>query len=354
MGRTRLAAGVFAALVASAAARAEAVTGTAADVAAPRGSGFAVSADAALWSGAAQARMHLDASLALPEPLALQEVLGSATEAAAPTRRPKWIWIGAASAVAVGGSLYNAVSEKPHFPFHVTHEGWFGRDTYAGGADKASHFVSYWGVSLILNEVNLAFGAPREQAILLASGASLLAGVATELGDGINKYGYSWEDVTMDALGAGAALAVVHFRLEDLVGFRIGLVPAPKSPVGGLGKDYSQEMYTADLKIAGLSRRLDFDPWIARFLMLSMTYGVKGYPYAPPEIRARMVGIEIGLNFGAIMQALGVPRQKWWGVCLYTLFDIVRFPYTAVGYRYDLNNGKWYGPDTGDSYPTGP
>ncbi len=46
-----------------------------------------------------------------------------------------------------------------------------------------------------------------------------------------------------------------------------------------------------------------------------------------------------------------MPKDKWWGVLLYTFFDIVRIPYTAVGYRYDVNNEKWYGPDTGNSFP---
>lgn len=266
-------------------------------------------------------------------------------------REPRWIWIGAFSAIAVGGSALNAYAEAPRFPWHVVKEGWFGRDTYVGGGDKASHFVSYYGVARVMNEVNLGLGANRDQSILIASGVSLLAGVATEIGDGTNKYGFSWEDLTMDALGAATALAIVHYRLDDLLGFRFGIVPAPTSRVGGLGKDYSNEIYTADLKIEGVGSRLCFNPGPARFLLLSATYGVKGYPYAPPEVRQRQIGIELGINFGEVLKALHVPPKKWWGVILYTFFDIVRIPYTAWGFRYDLNNGKWYGPDTGNSFP---
>lgn len=43
----------------------------------------------------------------------------------------------------MGGAALNASTETPHQSFHVTHEGFFGRNTYAGGADKASHFVDY-------------------------------------------------------------------------------------------------------------------------------------------------------------------------------------------------------------------
>ena len=98
---------------------------------------------------------------------------------------------------------------------------------------------------------------------------------------------------------------------------------------------------------------MDFNPGPARFLLLSTTYGVKGYPYSPPEVRQRQIGIELGINFEEVLKAVGVPRHKWWGVVLYTLFDIIRIPYTAWGFRYDLNGKTWYGPDTGDSFPGG-
>ncbi len=281
-------------------------------------------------------------------PLVLDE---PAVEVAPPPKPPQWVWIGAGAALAIGGSAANALQETPHFPFHVTHEGWFGENTYAGGADKASHFVSFYGVTRVMNEYNKAFRAGKEQAALLAAGTSFLAGLATELGDGTNKYGFSWEDLGADTLGAATGLLLVHYNLTDLVGFRFGIVPAPEAKVGGLGKDYSAEIYTGDLKIAGLGQRAKFNPGPARFLLLSFTYGTKGYPYGDPVVRQRQVGIEIGINFGEVLQALHVPKDKWYGVLLYTFFDIVRIPYTAVGYRYDVNNKKWYGPDTGNSFP---
>lgn len=315
---------------------------------------FERSADAFFQGRGAQAGFHLEGALEPRAPVRIQDAVGATREITEPTgRKPRWIWIGAGAAGAIVGSAYNAFSEDDELDFHVTHEGWFGRDTYVGGADKASHFVSYYAVTRIMNEYNLAFGASRDQAPLLAAGVSVLAGLATEIGDGTNRYGFSWEDLTMDTLGAAAGLAVLHFRVADLIGFRYGLVPYPETDQFGLGKDYSAEIYAADLKIAGLGHRMHFNPGPARFLLLSTTYGTKGYPYSPPEVRQRQVGIELGVNFGEVLTVLGVPRQKWWGVVLYTLFDIIRIPYTAWGFRYDLNGKTWYGPDTGDSFPGG-
>jgi hypothetical protein len=87
-----------------------------------------------------------------------------------------------------------------------------------------------------------------------------------------------------------------------------------------------------------------------KYLLLSVTYGSKGYPYALPEDRERQVGIEIGLNLQQILNDVGVTRDPWWGYALHMVADNIRFPFTAVGWRYDLNSGRWCGPDNGNKF----
>jgi uncharacterized protein YfiM (DUF2279 family) len=299
------------------------------------------------------------AAVVRPEAVVLEALPGAIfdtplLETSTAPPKPKWFWVGVGAALVIGGSAASAYTESPRYPWHFENEGWFGQNTYVGGADKASHFVSFYAVSRMVNEYNLAFHVPKYQAALLASVESFLGGLTTEIGDGTNKFGFSWEDLTMDALGAATGLAIMRYNLDDTFGFRAGWVPgAPDAERGGLGRDYSSEIYTADFKFKGIARRAHFNPGPAQFFLFSITYGTKGYPYDLPEVRERQLGFEIGINFGAIFEALKVPRNKWWGVCLYTLFDIIRFPYTAIGWRYDLNSGTWVGPDTGNTYPTG-
>ncbi len=160
----------------------------------------------------------------------------------------------------------------------------------------------------------------------------------------------------MDWLGAATSLAIGHYGLDDLIGFRAGLVPAPTAvccPYGGTGKDYTEEIYTGDLKIAGLGERARFNPGPARFLLVSVSYSAKGYPYADPLVRERQVGFELGINFGEILHAVGVPPDKWWSKLLYFAFDVIRIPYTQIGMYYDLNRGHWRGPSIGDTWPGG-
>jgi hypothetical protein len=141
----------------------------------------------------------------------------------------------------------------------------------------------------------------------------------------------------MDVLGAGTALLVTATRTDDLVGFRTSHLD-----------DYTHDVYSMDLKLAGVARRLGLSIGPLRYLFLSMTYGVKGYPDGSPAELERQVGIEIGLSLEEILNSAGARRDTWWGLLLHLVGDNIRFPFTAVGFRYDLNHKKWRGPNSGN------
>jgi hypothetical protein len=288
------------------------------------------------------------------------EPSASATPSAGPgaeKKPPSKLLTSLIAATAVAGAAANSFTESPHEPFHVTHEGWFGEDAYVGGADKASHFVDYYIISKELAFLFEKVGWERGQSIWLGLGVSLLAGLTAEFGDGTSQYGFSFEDLSMDAFGAGSAALIAALRAQDLVGFRRGFLLPPSGDdtccqVEGLGRDYSNEIYTADLKLAGVADRLRLKVGPLRYLLFSVTYATKGYPTGDPDFRERQVGFEIGLNLEEILNGFGVPRNTWWGYGLHFVLDNVRLPYTSVGFQYDLNHQQWYGPSNGNKYST--
>jgi hypothetical protein len=320
------------------------------------GSGFRESFARVIEESGASAGFEGGAVLNVPLDLETAALAAQMEVPPAEVKGPHTFWIGAASFGALAGSAYNSFTDGANQRFHFTNEGFFGRNTYAGGADKASHFVSYYVVAKLLSGVYAELGLPDDPARSLGAGISALAGFVTELGDGRGHYGFSYEDLVIDALGAATYLAIAHYGLGDLVGFSAGLVPTPPAvccPYGGFGTDYSQLVYSGDLKIAGLGKRAGFDPGPARFLLMSLTYGTKGYPYANPDLRERQIGAFVGVNFVEILRVAGVPEQKWWGKILYFLFDVIRIPYTQIGYQYDVNHARWHGPGIGNSFPGG-
>lgn len=257
--------------------------------------------------------------------------------------------------VFVASSLYAMASpwDWGFESYHFHNEGFFGRNTYAGGADKSSHFVISASLARELALLYDRQGHTETQSTALAFGLTFIAGAIVESGDAISPYGFSWEDLTADTLGAAAGLWLLRRGLNDLIGLRAGKVPTnlpvPEGHTPHFGANYSNEIYSADLKIAGLARRLRFDAGPARFLLASVTYGTKGYGYAPPlPVQERLLGFEVGLNMPEILNAVGVTETSWWGSLLHKALNFFRIPYTSFGFRYDLNHGRWHGPDTGN------
>jgi Predicted periplasmic lipoprotein (DUF2279) len=241
--------------------------------------------------------------------------------------------------------------------FGFANERWFQRDTYAGGADKASHIFLGYISTLTLQGVYRSLDKSPAQARGLALGVTVLTGAFIEIGDGFSKYGFSWEDIAANAIGAALATGLDVWGLKDSVGLRFGyvktLIPDACCRYGGYGDDYSKEVYSADLKLAGFLPRLGVKPGPARFFLLSVTYGTKGYRYSDEPLRERNVGLEVGLNLREVLLAVGVPETKWWGKALLAIGTYFRFPYTSFGWHYDLNHGTWSGPDTGDHFDPG-
>jgi len=276
-----------------------------------------------------------------------------------PQPKSRTLAVGLVTLGVLGGSIASSLDTgHERQSFHWANERWFQEDTYAGGGDKASHFVFYNGLSRELAVQYRLWGYGKDQATMMAFVTAAAAGLIVEVSDGLTVFGFSWEDFAMDTLGAGTAAVVTRLGLDDTVGFRFGKMPSAKPPAccrtPGIGKDYSTEVYTADLKIAGFARRLNVRPGVARFLLVSMSYGSKGYRYSPPEFRQRQIGLAVGINFPEVLAAARVPDDRWWGRALYFFFNFFRIPYTQIGVRYDLNQHKWHGPDAGNSYDPGP
>jgi hypothetical protein len=273
-------------------------------------------------------------------------------------RAPSRFWTYAIPPAVVAGFAANAFLETPHQSFHFTNEGWFGRTTYAGGADKASHLVDFYIISKELSYLYHTLGYSRTESIWLGLGVTLLGGLTNEFGDGFNRYGFSYQDLVMDTAGASLAALVSALGAHDLIGFRRGFLLPPYSdppgccPGDNVGQAYQSQIFTADLKLAGLARRLNLNVGPLRYLLLSVTYGTKGYATGIPALQERQLGVEVGLNAEEILNAVGVRRTTWWGYTLHVVLDNIRVPFTAVGFQVDLNSGRWFGPGNGNSYAT--
>ncbi len=278
--------------------------------------------------------------------------------AASPSEPPKKLFtkgtIIVSAATVLGGAAQGlgAPLQYGWVDFHTHDEGFFSRNTYAGGADKASHFVISSGVARALYDVYTRYqGHSPDESFTLAIATTFMSGLAVELLDGASVYGFSFQDLTVDALGAAAGALIQRNHLQDLLGLRLGMADTdiPPEAVGAseesLGRSYSDEIYMADLKLGGLITRLHGKPGISRFFLTSFVFFTKGFGYQPPlPSRYQEIGFELGLNVPEILTAVGVRDTTWWGAGLLAIFQFFRVPFTQVGVYYNLFNHKWYGP----------
>ncbi|MEP6994077.1 MAG: DUF2279 domain-containing protein [Acidobacteriota bacterium] len=294
------------------------------------------------------------------DPAALRDLSAELAAAEAPATAPRLFTRGTTLVttgvlVAITAWAALGVQKDDYTPFKFTREKFFGKDTYSGGADKCSHFILSAFLTRELAWVYQEQGHSREQSLGLSLGVTVLSGVIQEIGDGFTPYGYAWEDIAADTMGSVTGAALSYYDLNDLVGLRFGFVSDGVAPdpccQDSLGENYSQEIYSGDLKLAGLAKRMRFNPGPARFLLVSATYSTRAYGTEPkrPD-RQRNVGIDVGLNMPEILSAVGVPETTWWGSILYKALNLFRIPFTSFGIRYDINHKKWHGPDTGNVF----
>ena len=303
------------------------------------------------WSGGGS----LDLGLVAPEPQEAPKPAESAPETVATPPKEFWnrtttLWTIGALLGGVGQGIGAPIKYGTN-SWKFTDEKYFQYDTYAGGADKASHFIISSGVSRLLYDIYIQNGQPVEKSFWIAFATTLTAGIFVETGDAVTVYGWSWQDLSADFLGALSGLAIHRYGLEDTIGLRVGPaggdVPAwaTGSSVESLGSSYNDEIYTVDLKLGGTIRKLHGNPGFARFFLVSMAYYTRGFGYQPPlPSRYQSLGVELGINFPAILDELKVPKDKWWGLGLYEFFNFFRIPYTQIGGYYNFKTKKWYGP----------
>lgn len=245
-------------------------------------------------------------------------------------------------------------SENLSGGFQVANEGWFGQESYAGGADKASHVVGGYLAGRVLEGALRWGGSPPAKSQLLSAAMIAVTGTLIEVGDAYHGYGFSWEDALLTAAGGVAGSVLASTGWDDTVTMRFGKVgvdlPDDPSVVAFEPNHYSGEVYTLDLRLAGLLPRMGKRPGLARFVLGSLTYGSKGYKWVDERYRQRRVGFEVGLDTYEVGLALGLKPDSWWGAPILAFLRYFRIPYTGIGWQYELNSGRWMGPNSFHSY----
>jgi Predicted periplasmic lipoprotein (DUF2279) len=203
-------------------------------------------------------------------------------------------------------------------------EGWFGRTTKYGGADKLGHFWSTYAVGHLFSYVYRWWDFDREQANTLGALSSLSVQTLMEAGDAFSAdYGFSYEDELMNIAGAGAAYILGKYpELARKIDFRFEYRPTKFSDLThDVLTNYDNQRYLIALKLDGFD--MFHDSYLS-YLELQAGYYTRGYEEwdpGKPDNRRRHLYFGVGFNVSKLVQNFVDTG----------FFDYIQVPYTTIG-----------------------
>ena len=188
--------------------------------------------------------------------------------------------------------------------FHTVDEGWFGQDTYEGGADKAGHAYGTYVMTRLLTRTFEAVGNDPGRALRLGAWTSLGVMTGVEVIDGFSKkFSFSMEDVVMNTAGAAfAVLAEVFPSVDALLDFRLLYQQddyVQQTGAANPTSDYSGQTFLLVLKADGIPRIREVP--IVRYLEFEVGYNARGYETNDSMDPQRRICYGIGINLSRLL-----------------------------------------------------
>lgn len=208
---------------------------------------------------------------------------------------------------------------------HAQSEGWFGRDTDNGGADKLGHMYSTYVFSHGLAALYKHWGFAREDAAFYGAVSSFAIMGYMELGDAFSDYGFSYEDMLANT--AGALLGYVLYKHEDLgnkLDFRweYGFKPNKTDVI----TDYENSKFLLALKLNGFDWTRE-TPW--RHVEFHLGYYTRGFEDQEVD-RERKIYVGIGINLTDLFNRHGWKKTA-------TFLRYIQVPYTSINAEHNFD-----------------
>lgn len=244
------------------------------------------------------------------------------------TRGQKTLLLNAGSWVAVMGY---GLAEWDYYKssFHFKNEGWIGRDTTYGGADKLGHAWSCYVMSHLFSYIYRKWEYTDKEANLYGALSSLGVNEFMEIADGFSSsQGFSYEDMIMNMLGCGLGYILGEYPdLAKKFDFRLEITPRFDSQDLKFGTNYERYLYLLVVKADGF----DFieNPYL-RYLEFHLGYSARGYvdyKQGSPDDRHRDIYAGIGFNVSKLL-------QKYVKT---TVLDYIQIPYTSLRNGFPLD-----------------
>lgn len=233
-----------------------------------------------------------------------------------------------AGVTAIGATSWNWGSSAS---FRFNPEGWFGKDTGSGGADKLGHAFTSYAMTNVLADRLVRQGRAPERAALSAALTTQAVMLYVEVFDGFSgDHGFSREDVVMNLLGTGLAYArTVNPGLHELLDFRLEYLSSGYKGFRPLS-DYAGQKYLVAMKLGGFNALRDTP---LRFFEVQAGYYTRGFSTAERADgmgRTRHGFVGTGLNLNALLLGQRMAQEPELKRAGRLFFVHIQLPYTAA------------------------
>jgi hypothetical protein len=215
-------------------------------------------------------------------------------------------------------------------------EGWFGKDTKYGGADKLGHLYSTYLWSLGFSSLYEYWGMSEEDAIIYGPLTSWIFQGMMEVGDSFSEtQGFSYEDLIMNTVGA--AFYYVREKYPEVkrkVDLRLEYIPDFDAETDFFTQ-YNSMKYMMALKFSGFDSMEDTP---MKYFELQVGYYTRGYSeHQNYEDKERVIYAGIGINSSEVMKAIGWEKTS-------KFLNYYQLPYTYVPFGYDFDTQGYVAP----------
>lgn len=244
----------------------------------------------------------------------------------------------------VGGAVSWKYKQTWTGEFTTLNEGWFGKDTYAGGADKLGHFYTDFVLVRALNEVYSRHGYGKTDSLVNSVIGSMAIRTVMEVADGYTTFRFSPQDLAANTLGTLTSAALLaNPTLDRLISVSWTYLPSQEKLDGkvdwfSIDNDYNGSMYHLNFHLKEAARLMGSQASVVDQYTVGLSYETRGYD-RERDYKQRIVGLNVGLS---VEELLDTPALK-------TLVHYYKLPFTYGGVTYDLDH-KRYGVRYGLNY----
>jgi hypothetical protein len=199
-------------------------------------------------------------------------------------------------------------------------EGFFDPKSYSGGADKTGHMMSHYIQKRFYTWLFYNLGHDLKSSQMFGILGAGLTGLMIEIGDGMSRYRFSWEDLLMDTIGITLGYFLDQYpALDELIGLRWEWAPSKEylddrqKDKFDFNSDYNGQKFYLSLKAKGIP--VLREKWYTRYLTLDVGYFTRGYK--PDHTSGPMRDMNnsqwwsygMGINLGSLITDLA-PNSK--------------------------------------------